>query len=587
MSDERPWEDYPDPFAPAAPPPASATPTVGYGEDIGKGLVGGFGRGVAGLAGLPGAAGNLIRAGLSKAGVSDEHLDEGAKFARGLPVAQLFAGPDPAQYQKSIEDYTGKFYEPQTVPGQYASTIGEFAPSSILGGGGVAARVLNTVAPAIASETAGQWTKGTAAEPWARGIAGIVAAPVAGKLVTPAAPASAAHDAAVAVLDREGIPLTAGQRTGSKPIQWMESSAADMPGSAGRAQELSSAQANAFDRAVTERLYDPAELSARGVPEGVNLPDPRVVVAGKQSLQDEYTRLSQNNELVSDPRLHSDLMAAQTGYERNVLPSLRNRDVEAIRNDIVDNLVQGQGRMPGDVYQTTRSRLGTLGNTATNPYEGQALLEMRGALDNTMRRGLPPDEAAAWALNNRRYANMKQTEGAVARAGENLSPQAVAQTARAGRAGQYAARAGDLDELASAASTIMKPLQNSGTAARLGWQQLFNLPALMSAGGGGVAGGLLGGPLGALAGAVAPFAASRAALSRPAQAYLGNRLIPQNARDAVTQALVEQATSQPDVILRNEDERAAYEQQRKDDRSKAGLPDDAPVRVPIDTTNWQ
>ena len=40
----------------------------------------------------------------------------------------------------------------------------------------------------------------------------------------------------------EGIPLTAGQRTGSKPIQWAESVAADMPGSAGRAQQLQAEQ---------------------------------------------------------------------------------------------------------------------------------------------------------------------------------------------------------------------------------------------------------------------------------------------------------------------------------------------------------
>ena len=302
MSDERPWEDYADPVSRTATAPvvtgnsrideefaALNDPNVGYGEDIAKGAVGGLGRGLTGLAGTGGNIGNLVRSGLTKAGVPESVLDTGAKAARvlgsAIPVFGALTGPDSAGIQKEVEGVTGKFYQPSTIPGQYASTIAEFAPSAAIpGGGGIGARVLNTVVPALASETAGQFTKGTAAEPWARGVAGLVAGPAAAKVITPTAPATAARQAANAVLDREGIPLTAGQRTGSKTLQWLESNAADMPGSAGRAAEMNSAQANAVDRAITEKIYDPAELRSRGVPEGVNLPDPRAVVAGKQSL---------------------------------------------------------------------------------------------------------------------------------------------------------------------------------------------------------------------------------------------------------------------------------------------------------------
>ena len=195
-----------------------------------------------------------------------------------------------------------------------SSTLAEFAPSAAIPGG-IGARVLNTVVPALASETAGQFTKGTAAEPWARGAAGLIAGPAAAKIITPTAPATAARQAATTMLDREGIPLTAGQRTGSKTLQWLESNAADMPGSAGRAAEMNSAQANAVDRAITEKVYDPAELRVRGVPEDVNLPDPRAVVAGKQSLSDKYTDLTSRNQLRSDPQLQKDLLDAQTRYE--------------------------------------------------------------------------------------------------------------------------------------------------------------------------------------------------------------------------------------------------------------------------------
>jgi len=580
VSDERPWEDFANPigqrFGAATDAPA-AEPEVGYGEDIAKGAAGGLGRGVAGTIGLPGTVGDLAHAGLAKAGLSEDAIGYGKRAVQALgtalPALRLFAsGPNAGQVQKAMEDYTGPLYQPKTLPGKYASTIAEFAPAALIpGGGGVGARIVNTIASAVASETAGQLTEGTPAEPYARFVAGMAAGPAAAKVITPAAPASAARQAAVAALEREGIPVTAGQRTGSKPIQYMESNAADMPFSAGRAAEMNAAQAAAIDRAFTGRAFDPAELQARGLPPDASLPRTDVMATGRQTLSDRYTQLSQANALRSDPQLQRDLMAAQTAYERNVLPSQRTRDVEAMRNDIVDALVTGQGQMPGGVYQATRSQLGTnaQGVANTQPYLATALRDMRGALDRGMQRGLSPQDAARWTDTNRRWGNMKQLESAVATAGENLSPAKVAQSVRSGRVGQAARGAGDMDELARAAALVIKPPPNSGTAARLGMQKLFNIPAWLAAGGGAAAGSPLG-PIGAAVGAAAPFVASRLALSRPGQAYLGNQLMPQNVRDIIAQEMVQQGMSQPEGIARNQTERDAYEKKRRDDRRRRG-----------------
>jgi hypothetical protein len=580
VSDERPWEDFANPigqrFGAATDAPA-AEPEVGYGEDIAKGAAGGLGRGVAGTIGLPGTVGDLAHAGLAKAGLSEDAIGYGKRAVQALgtalPALRLFAsGPNAGQVQKAMEDYTGPLYQPKTLPGKYASTIAEFAPAALIPrGGGVAARVVNTVVPAIASETAGQLTEGTPAEPYARFVAGMAAGPAAAKVITPAAPASAARQAAVAALEREGIPVTAGQRTGSKPIQYMESNAADMPFSAGRAAEMNAAQAAAVDRAFTGRAFDPAELQARGLPPDASLPRTDVMATGRQSLSDRYTDLSQRNQLRSDPQLQHDLLAAQTAYERSVLPSQRTRDVEAMRNDIVDRLIQGQGQMPGGVYQATRSQLGTnaQGVANTQPYLANALRDMRGALDRGMQRGLSPQDAARWTDTNRRWGNMRQLESAVASAGENLSPAKIAQSVRSGRVGQAARGAGDMDELARAAARVIKPPPNSGTAARLGMQKLFNIPAWLAAGGGAAAGSPLG-PIGAAVGAAAPFVASRLALSRPGQTYLGNQTMPQNVRDIIAQEMVQQGMSQPEGIARNQAERDAYEKKRRDDRRRRG-----------------
>ena len=496
-----------------------------------------------------------MRAGLSKAGVPEEILTKGAAIASRVPYIKAFTGPDAGQVQSQIEKYTGEFYKPQTVPGQYASTLAEFAPGAAFGGGGVVPRVVNTVVPALTSETLGQYFKGTSAEPWARGIGGVGSALLTGKAITPIGAAPAAHQRNIAILEREGIPVSAGQHTGNKALQWAESNAADMPG-ANRARQMQAEQAGAFDRAVTERMFDPAQLTARGVPAGIHLPDPRAFNAGRQSLSDEYNRLSRANQLRSDPQLQRELTAAQTNYERNVLPSQRTRDVEAVRNDITDRLVQGQGRLPGDEYQAIRSQLGTnaRGAAVTQPYLATALRDTRAALDRAMMRGLSPADAAAWQLNNRRYANMKQVgEPAAAAAGENLSPLKVAQTARSGRNAEYAGQQGDMDELAKAAATVMKPLPNSGTAARTGMQQLFNmLPNALAGSAGGAAAGSMFGPVGAIGGAALPFIMPKLITSRLGQAYLGNQAMPQNVRDIIAQTVAQQAISQPEGIARNQ-----------------------------------
>lgn len=84
-----------------------------------------------------------------------------------------------AQIQKSVEGVTGDFYTPKTVAGEYAQTAGEFAPALIGGPELIGAKLATRVAiPAAVSETAGQLTKGTVAEPYAR-VAGALLSPVA------------------------------------------------------------------------------------------------------------------------------------------------------------------------------------------------------------------------------------------------------------------------------------------------------------------------------------------------------------------------------------------------------------------------
>lgn len=164
-------------------PKASETATV-LGDVIqsaGAGII----RGTAGLPDLPQTALGLAEAGI---GYVTDKAAKGARALAGkepLTDAETAAArstvkgglPSPSELPMpgqtaigALETATGKLYEPQTAAGEYARTLAEFVPGA---GKTVATALRNAVLPALASESAGQVTKGTSAEPVARLVGGV------------------------------------------------------------------------------------------------------------------------------------------------------------------------------------------------------------------------------------------------------------------------------------------------------------------------------------------------------------------------------------------------------------------------------
>jgi hypothetical protein len=145
-------------------------PKMGVAEDMARSLPSGVGKGVAGLVGLPG---------LAQQGM--DYLVGKAGDALGLPAPSPDAPkprvnlqPRPEAVQGAIESVTGKFHKAQTRPGEYTDTVGQMLAGAAAGPGGwLRNAAVFGVVPGIASEFAGGLTKGTAAEPWARGGAAL------------------------------------------------------------------------------------------------------------------------------------------------------------------------------------------------------------------------------------------------------------------------------------------------------------------------------------------------------------------------------------------------------------------------------
>lgn len=174
------------------------------GEDVAKSAGIGVVKGGLGLAGISGDIRELAAKGINRASGALGYELPQDKVAAALKLASpggVLAGPTSQQLQGGLETVTGPLYKPQTTAGEYAQTAGEFLPNAAMGPGGLVRRGIGQVlAPAIASETAGQLTAGTAAEPYAR-IAGGVAGGVAGARATAPRAAEAAIPAAEQIRD--------------------------------------------------------------------------------------------------------------------------------------------------------------------------------------------------------------------------------------------------------------------------------------------------------------------------------------------------------------------------------------------------
>lgn len=172
--------------------PAAAFPVApSTVEDVAKSAGSGVVSGATMFAGGAGDLRQLLSHGVSyaaeKLGIPADRVDsfknliyEGA--TRASPATSMIANaPTTEDVSRFVGGDAGNRnivgqaidYKPQTKVGEYAKTAGEFVPAAFGGEGGLIARGARVLVPAVASETAGQATKGTRAEPVARFLAAL------------------------------------------------------------------------------------------------------------------------------------------------------------------------------------------------------------------------------------------------------------------------------------------------------------------------------------------------------------------------------------------------------------------------------
>ena len=286
---------------------AAKPPETSMLADAGKSVASGLGRATIGAIGGLGDLRELASQGVdalgSKLGVDLSPIKSAASAVSNVipTLGMMKAAPTSQDVRSTVkEPLVSPDYEPQSLTGSYLKTAAEFTPGMLAGGrGGMGARFLRNVAmPAIGSETAGQLTKGTAAEPYAR-VAGALVPPgiegAARRAITPL-PASAERQALAQTLRNEGVQLTAGQSSGNKPLQWMESALGDTIGSGGPAARTMENQAEQFTSAALRR----AGIDARRA-------TPEVIDNAFTRIGNDFEAIGQRNNVIADRRLGNDL----------------------------------------------------------------------------------------------------------------------------------------------------------------------------------------------------------------------------------------------------------------------------------------
>lgn len=500
---------------------SAAPEQMGVTEDVVKSAGAGLVRGGASLAGMAGDMGSLWQWGTDK--LTEKMFGDDPKMREAIDKGRQFGAmadlPTSADTTSALENVTGKLHEPQTTAGEYARTAGEFAPAALAGPGGIARRTITqALIPAAASETAGQMTEGTAAEPYARvvgALGGAIAPAALSRAVTPF-PIPADRQRVIQALQGEGVELTAGQAVGSDKLRYMES---ELGGFAG--QRMMAQQGDQFTSAALRRA-------------GINAPraTPEVMDDAFTRIGNEFDTLAARNTAQADNQFANDMAGVQADYHMFANPLQRQVLDDAI-NGVIQTVQRGNGTIPGDVYQSMRSRLDKAARGAGQDVElRDAFFGVRNALDEAMERAMPAADADAWRQARREYRNMivleKAATGAGERAAEGVISPAQLRNATVQKQGSrnYVRGQGDFAELARDGVTAMTPLPQSGTAPRTWARNLgMGIPALLGGAGGAVAGNAPGAMAGMALGAAVPATVGRAMLSRPGRAYLTNQLM--------------------------------------------------------------
>lgn len=318
----------------------------------------------------------------------------------------------------------------------------------------------------------------------------------------------------VDVAAAEGIPLTPGQTTGSRPLRTVESVFATLPSTAGAQEARNQTQREAFNRAAMTRA---------GVA-GENLATPEVLQTARERIGGEIGQIAARNEMQVNAGVMQNVQQIATDARR-YLPADKARPVLNRVADFIDKIDTRNFRVNGEAYAKLDSALSTQIRAESDGNVRNVLQNLRDALRQGMDASISGADADAWQLARRQYANLSLIARAMnspnaSTAAGNIPPASLSQALASGPQRNYAFGRGDMNDLTRVGRAfIQDAVPNSGTPERMFIQGL-----LSGAPAGAVTGDLGSAVSAAALGLAAPRVAQAAYYSPLMQQYLTNQL---------------------------------------------------------------
>lgn len=347
------------------------------------------------------------------------------------------------------------------------------------------------------------------------------------------------------LLESNGVELTAAQKTGSKPLQYMESVFGDLPLTSGPQSQIASGQRAAFNRMALQKAGINADNAA-----------PEVLDDAFRSIGRRFDDLASQTTVKADKTLFDDIERTAENYARR-LPT----DIKPVFRSYVDDIMGMRDAMrqtgsvaeiDGQSYQNVASGLRKAARGAkSNPDLQSALNGLVDSLDDVMIRSTSPELGAAWKSTRREYRNLLTIDDAMSRGTQvdrssaDIPLSGLRIAVKAKDASGYSRGRGDLNDI-SRAGEFLGAAQppNSGTATRsLITNALTYGPsgALLTGDPVLAAGGLTGTLLG-------PRLAQKAYNSNLVRGYLTNQLLHSPVNNPALQAKIGIAQSRGPLV---------------------------------------
>lgn len=482
------------------------------------------------LADVPGLLKNLMASGVTRGA---EAL--GVPAPVGEAAREIIRARGPFGGGTSVRDAVNAAtggslnYEPQTQPGQYARTVGEFLP------GAAGGFVPYALVPGILSEAAGQATEGMTfperlpvvggadVEPYARTGAALLGPTIynaARGAITPN-PADPARIAAARRLEAEGVQTTAGQRTGNRALTFKEEGAR-------RTGDIIASQDEQFTAAALRRIN--ARDPATGQP--ATRATPEVLRQAKRDIGSLFDEVAEGVSIRADDDLVNRMQSVADDYaeltaKSNIAPVVNN-----VLEKVKKALAEG-AEITGEQYQAWRSQLSNA-STSSDTQLANAAKGYLAALDDALARSIDdPELVAKYARARREWRDFLAIRDAASMAGENtaagiISPRQLrGQVASGSNRSSYATGERDLGNLTRDANAVL-PRITDPQQDRLMARTVSDI-----AGSGGASGALAYAltrdpniaAMAGTAGIIAPALANRAVGNPVLQRYLSNQLM--------------------------------------------------------------